>query len=252
MKHDDFGNGGDARFADGRAGPEATAAPRLSTAVYERIVEMIARGEFAQNTRLPSEMQLSELIGASRPVIREALSRLREDGVIVSRQGSGSYVRRQPDPSILELVPMGSLADLQRCFEFREGIEPVAAALAARRWTEEDRARIEASMAELERCVHEGDLGAEADSAFHQAIADATGNAYHRMVQRQLRSHVIAGMNVTRSLSLRRPKERAQVVQDEHLAVLEALWRRDSEAAGNRMREHLANARRRMFEGLDP
>jgi len=228
---------------------EASGPTRLSDAIYDGIVTLIARGDFALNSRLPSEVRLSEMFDASRPVVREALARLREDGLIVSRQGSGSYVRRQPDPAVLDLAPVGSIADVQRCFEFRAGLEPVAAGLAALRWEPADMDKIDACMTALERCVMAGTIGTEEDSRLHQAIADATHNSYHSSIQRQLRQHILAGMNITRSLSLRRTQRRVQLVQDEHVAIVEAIRRRDAEGASEQMRRHILNARRRMFEG---
>jgi len=228
-----------------------TGAPaRLSGAVYDGIVKMIAHGDFALNARLPSEARLSALFGASRPIVREALARLREDGVVVSRQGSGSYVRRQPAAAVLRLTPVGSIADVQRCFEFRAGLEAVAASLAALRYEPADMAVIEECMAALEMCVRTGILGADEDNRLHEAIADATHNSYHAAVQRQLRPHIAVGMNITRSLSLLRPEDRIRLVQDEHVAVVEAIRRRDAAAAGERMREHILAARQRMFEGV--
>jgi DNA-binding FadR family transcriptional regulator len=222
---------------------------RLSSAVYDGIVALIARGDFPLNTRMPSEARLSEIFDASRPVVREALARLREDGLVVSRQGSGSYVRRKPDPTLIELAPVGSIDDVQRCFEFREGLEPLAARLAAGRWEPRDMQAIEAAMEALERCVLDGDIGVEQDSRLHEAIAGATHNHYHAQVQRQLRPHITAGMNVTRSLSLRRG-ERMREVQDEHVRVVDAIRRRDGEEAALHMQVHIQNARRRMFEGV--
>ena len=230
---------------------EATAPGRLSGAVYDGIVEMIANGAFEINTRLPSETKLSVMFGASRPVVREALARLREDEVITSRQGSGSYVRRRPDLAVLRLNPIGSIADVQRCFEFRAGLEPVAAALAALRWEAADMARMEAAMAQLELCVKTGVLGAEEDNRLHQAIADATHNQYHASVQQLLHTHISAGMNITRSLSLRRTEARMRQVQDEHEAIMTALRQRDAERAHTEMERHILNARQRMFEGVE-
>ena len=224
---------------------EASGPTRLSDAIYDSIVTLIAQGDFALNSRMPSEAKLSEMFDASRPVVREALARLREDGVIVSRQGSGSYIRRQPDPAVLELAPVGSIADVQRCFEFRAG-------LAALRWEAEDIDKIDACMAELERCVHNGIIGTDEDNRLHEAIAEATHNSYHSSIQRQLRQHILAGMNITRSLSLRRTQKRVQLVQDEHVAVVEAIRKRDADAASEHMRTHILNARRRMFEGVGP
>jgi GntR family transcriptional repressor for pyruvate dehydrogenase complex len=226
-------------------------APRLSTAIYEGILAMITRGDFAASSKMPSEARLCEMFGASRPVVREALARLKEDGIVVSRQGSGSYVRRQPDPSLLDLAPIGTLGDLQRCFEFRANTEPSSAGLAALRWQQDDMDRIDASMRELERCMADGVIGTDEDCSLHEAIAEATHNSYHRLVQRQLRPHILAGMNVTRSLTLRRPEARLRMVQDEHVAVVEAIRRRDVEGATIFMRTHILNARHRMFEGVD-
>lgn len=93
-------------------------ATRFGDIIYEKIVGMIADGNFPVNERLPSEEKLAVMFGASRPVIREALEHLRGDGLIVSRKGSGSYVRQRPDSSVLKMVPVGSLADVQRFSNF--------------------------------------------------------------------------------------------------------------------------------------
>lgn len=227
-----------------------TISGRLSGVVYDRIVDMIANGAFPLNSRLPTEMELSERFEASRPVVREALQRLRDDGLIVSRQGSGSYVKRRPEADVMQLAPVGSLADIQRCFEFRAGLEPAGAALAAQRRDESDLQRIDAVMQELERCLAEGHLGVEEDSNLHDEIARATHNQYHVSVQASLRSHVIAGMNVTRSLSLRRSATQLRAVQDEHDKIVDAIRRQDSDEAYATMRAHILNARARMFEGI--
>ena len=63
---------------------------KRSAGIYERLFELIVAGEFTVNARLPSETELARRFGASRPVVREAPARLRDDGLIVSRQGSGS------------------------------------------------------------------------------------------------------------------------------------------------------------------
>lgn len=59
---------------------------RLSDIVYEKIVGMISDGRFPLNERLPSEQSLASMLGASRPVVREALERLRNDDLIVSQK----------------------------------------------------------------------------------------------------------------------------------------------------------------------
>src|SRR5215204_4715432 len=204
----------------------ASGVAKRSAAIYDGILGLIVSGEFAETARLPSEIELSRRFGASRPVVREALARLRDDGLIVSRQGSGSYVKRRPDNAVLRFVPVNSIADIQRCFEFRAGLEGTAAALAAERRDEDDLANIKAALDELDDCIRTGRLGVEADERFHLAVAEATHNHFHVSVQRSLQPHITFGMNLARNLSLLRPTTRLEIVQDEHVAIVEAIERR--------------------------
>lgn len=223
--------------------------PRLADQIYERIFERIVNGEFAEHARLPAETELARFFGASRPVIRMALARLREDGIIVSRQGSGSYVRRRPDNAVLRFVPVNSVADIQRCFEFRTGLEGAAAALAAERWDEADLKAIRAALDDLADCIRTSRLGVEADERFHLAVAEATHNHFHVSVQRSLQPHIAFGMNLARNLSLLHPGARLEIVQNEHVAIVDAIERRDAAAARAAMETHIENARHRVFEG---
>ncbi|MEC7963679.1 MAG: GntR family transcriptional regulator, partial [Pseudomonadota bacterium] len=111
----------------------ASKEPNLSDRVYETVLSKIMDGEFPVGSKLPTEHALCEQFGVSRPVLRQALKQLREDDVIVSRQGSGSFVRRRPETGVLDFAPVGSIADIQRTFEFRSAIEGEAAYLAATR-----------------------------------------------------------------------------------------------------------------------
>jgi GntR family transcriptional repressor for pyruvate dehydrogenase complex len=222
---------------------------RRSALIYDGILSCIVSGEFAENTQLPPESELARRFNASRSVVREALARLRDDGLIVSRRGSGSYVTRRPDDAILRFGPVGSIADIQRCFEFRMDLEGAVAAHAAERWEKDDLARIKSAYDEIELCIRTGQLGVEADARFHFAIARATHNHYHACVLQSLLAHIKVGMNVSRNLSLLRPSARLRLVQDEHADVIAAIEARDAAAARARMEKHIANARRRMFEG---
>lgn len=223
---------------------------RFSDIIYEKIVGMIADGRFPVNERLPSETSLSTMLGASRPVVREALERLRADQLIVSRKGSGSYVRQRPDQSVLTQVPVGSLADVQRFFEFRAGLEAEAASLAAKNWQPADKALIESRYDELEACLQRGDLGADEDQALHDAIALATGNQFHTLVRDWFKPHIAIGMSVTRSLSLKRTAAHVRAVQDEHAEIVAAIFARDEQRAHFAMKTHILNARARMFQGV--
>jgi DNA-binding FadR family transcriptional regulator len=236
-------------FASHARGAPADGSDRLSGVVYDRILAMIVSGELGLNARLPSESDLSRQFGASRPVVREALARLREDHMIVSRQGSGSYVVRRPDHAVLRFAPIGSLADIQLCFAFRAELESAAAAEAAERHQAHDLNAIHAAYEALERCIAESRLGVEEDFTFHLAVAEATHNSYYVSVQASLRDPVTRGMNVMRNLSLLKPVTRLRLVQDEHRAIVSAIEEGKAEVARVAMREHIVNARQRMFEG---
>jgi DNA-binding FadR family transcriptional regulator len=244
-----------------RATTPAPAAPsgsvrkpaKLADSVYEEILGHIAGGRYAEGGRLPSEPKLAEAYGVSRPVVREALSRLRADGVVVSRHGSGSYVQRRPAPDFVRLAPIGSVADLMRCFEVRIALEGEAAALAAARRSEADVAEMQAALAELERVIAAREVGVEADIRFHNAIARATANALFESAMQALSVHTFHGMRVARNLSLRASVERMRLVQYEHSRVFEAIRDQDPQAARDAMRSHIENARTRMLtDSVEP
>ncbi|MFY0679187.1 MAG: FadR family transcriptional regulator [Thalassovita sp.] len=221
----------------------------LSNHIYDSVLQMIVGGEFPVGGKLPTEHALSEKLQVSRPVLRQALKQLREDGVIVSRQGSGSFVQRSPEEAVLDFAPVGSIADIQRTFEFRAAIEGEAAFLAASRRTEDNIAQLRASLEELERCVQDGELGVEADESFHGAVCVASDNQYFLAARISMKSNILTGMNLTRNLSLAKPQTRTHLVQQEHFAIFDAIVAQDGEAARLAMRTHVENARNRVFEG---
>lgn len=229
-----------------------TRAPRdrtLSDRAYEHILSMIVQGQFPVGSKLPTEHMLSAQLSVSRPVLRQALKNLREDGVIVSRQGSGSYVQRRPDGAVLDIAPVGSIADIQRTFEFRAAIEGEAAFLAAQRRSDADIARLKSALDVLDQCVRDGELGVTADEAFHLAVCLAADNTYFVAARSAMESNILTGMNLTRNLSLTKSKDRLLLVQKEHDAIFEAIVARDGNAARTAMRDHVENARKRVFEG---
>jgi DNA-binding FadR family transcriptional regulator len=222
---------------------------KLSDRIYEQVFALIVSGEFPQNSKLPTEAQLGARFGVSRPVVREALARLRDDALIYSRQGSGSYIQRQPDRAVLRFAPVTSIADMQRCFEFRIALEGEGAALAAQRRDPEATARIDTILKRLDATIDAGELGADLDYELHLAIARASQNRFFADTLASLQPHIRVGMTLARNLSLLRPRERVVTVQNEHVAVVRAIRAGDAAAAREAMASHIDNARRRVFEG---
>lgn len=221
----------------------------LASAVYEKILAAIIDGHYPVHKKLPTEAQLCQRYEVSRPVLRDALARLKEDELVVSRRGSGSFVIRQPDSAVLQFAPISSIADIQRCFEFRADVESRAAHLAAVRRTPEQLEHIRHCYDVIGKANARQDLATDEDYRFHLAITEAASNHYYITVLKSLNESIKEGMNLTRRLSLMASRERLKLVQDEHLAIVEAIADKDAERAEAAMRSHIGNARHRMFEG---
>lgn len=217
--------------------------------VYEAILARIVDGEYAIGSKLPTEHALSEHLKVSRPVLRQALKQLRADGVVTSRQGSGSYVTGQPDRAMLGFAPVGTIADIQRTFEFRASIEGDAASLAAQRRTTAQLHALREAFQRLEICVQNGHLGVDEDETFHALICQAADNPYYSAVRLSMQHNIRTGMSLTRNLSLTKSADRLHLVQAEHRRIFEAIQNQNADDARTAMRTHIENARRRVFEG---
>ena len=108
---------------------------------------------------------------------------------------------------------------------------------------------LEAAIHALDACLRTGRLGVEEDEVFHALVCAASDNQYFEAARASMKSNIITGMNLTRSLSLKKSMERLQLVQTEHYAILDALRSQDADAARRAMRAHIDNARSRVFEG---
>jgi GntR family transcriptional regulator, transcriptional repressor for pyruvate dehydrogenase complex len=238
------------------AGVWGTVAPaaRLADQLAHRIATMIDRGEFSEGGRLPAESELADRFGVSRPVIREALSRLRVMGMIVSRRGSGSYVQKGSIQAAEAGAPIGfgpvnSMAEVKKCYEFRVGVEGDAAYYAALNRTPAMLAAMQTALQRMEKAIAEGAVGMSADLEFHLAVARASGNEFFEAVMEAMRTPIEFTINLARSLALARPLQHLLTVQAEHVVMFEAIEAGDKEAARNAMRAHIANACARIFDG---
>ena len=147
--------------------------------VIDRVREALLRQDLKPGDYLPSETELTKTLGVSKSSVREAVKMLQAMGVVEVRRGQGTRVREQPgvdyiSPMVFHLLMEGGypsdLVDLRLMFE------PAFSAMAMRRATEEDRARIRTALEGLESSVQAGTQVAEEDIAFHLAILQATKN----------------------------------------------------------------------------
>lgn len=222
----------------------------LSDRVYEQIYQKITLGEWPLGSRLPTELELSSQLGVSRPVLREALLRLRIDGIIESRQGAGTRVINMPNRSVLEFAEPGSIADLQRCYEFRVGLEGEAAYLATLRKSPDRIADIEKAHRRMKEVMADPEaLGADEDINFHLAVARATENSYYITTIESATRAIKVGLQIARTLSRWGNEERIANALAEHANLLEVIKSGDAEKARLTMRAHIEGARERVFLG---
>jgi GntR family transcriptional repressor for pyruvate dehydrogenase complex len=209
--------------------------------------ERIRAGEFAVDARLPSEQIMASQFGVSRPVIREAIARLRNEGLVRTRQGSGAFVCEwkmdslQFDPGI-----GGRLESVLLIYELRKGIEAEAAALASARRTRAELATIEKRARRASETTQSPEESIKADMAFHRAIAEASHNPYYIMVLDYLHRFLLNAFSIARSNAMR--DEYARDVANEHFDILDAIHRKDSAAARLAAQIHIDRARIRVTE----
>jgi len=233
----------------GRAtGDAPRAKPGLADRVYHLLYSRISNGDYPANQKLPSEKVLADEFGVSRPILREALERLREQGLIHSRQGAGSFVRE------VRSVPLGfarveTIADIQRCYEFRICIETMAARLAAGRRDEEALKEIATALSLMEGATESQTHREDADFAFHLAVAKAANNQYFEASMRALREHIYVGMKLHGQSLMTDGAKALRNVFGEHSAIFAAIRDGVGDKAAELMHLHLVHSRDRLFGG---
>lgn len=223
------------------------ASERLSDRLAALLQQRIAAGELAPEERLPTEQRLAESHGVSRTVVREAVSRLKSIGLLVSRQGAGVFVAPLHRARALAFDPtvLDSIASVLQVVEVRRGLEAEMAAQAAERITPENARAIATALAAVEACAPHGAEGVQADLDFHRSIARATGNPHFERLIGFLEQYQRDAMLVTRTNEALESAYQTQV-QQEHRCIAESVMRGDAEAARHAAREHMQNAASRL------
>jgi GntR family transcriptional repressor for pyruvate dehydrogenase complex len=210
---------------------------RIHEEVFSQIHELIREGRFKARDQLPSERELAETFKVSRTSVREALRVLENQGLIISRTGTGNFVADLPVESLIgPLARMlidekKALADV---FELRKLIEPHIAALAAERATERDVAQLKRIVAKQTDAVSRGETGVEADAELHLCISRATQN----QALQKLVFGLMEMLSRSREESLQTAKRRKASI-DTHRKIIAAIEKHDRIKARNEMLRHI-------------
>ncbi len=223
----------------------------LSAQLVAELREQIANGTFAPGDKLPSENELIKRYQVSRTVVREAISGLRADGILVTRQGVGAFVTNQTAKRLEPFDP-GDLQGVLHMLEFRRVIETETAGLAAERRTQEDLIELKSRFDELAAHALDAKGFVLPDYHFHLTIARAAQNPFFVQIEEHIgaqiiphsKLHVIAP-DIPEDLSFLR------MVHAEHESIYKAIVAGDGGAARNAMRAHLDRSLKRYSSVLD-
>jgi DNA-binding GntR family transcriptional regulator len=203
--------------------------------VHRHLREEILANRLPPGTVL-GEVALAESLGVSRGPVREALGRLAAEGLVTVRPRRGAVVSALGAKEFLE------------AYQVREALEALAIRLAVPRLTEEQLDELQGLVDEQARRAVGDDVGAffQANSAFHQLIVEASGNATLVEMYRQLLGHM--GRYRMRSLALRGTLKRSV---GEHRAILRAVRSGNAERAAHLISEHIRVPQRRLESASD-
>jgi DNA-binding FadR family transcriptional regulator len=222
-------------------------APSLAESLAQRLRDEILSGRVQVGDKLPTEQKLAATYGVSRPVVREAIGRLKHDGLVTTRQGAGAFVADVRDLSSfrLEVMDFGNVVEIRHLVELLMAVEAAATEHAALRRSVAELAVIEARLEAMQTAIDSGEPGVDEDVAFHRAIVEASGNPFFcdlsEFLDRRVRNFIRAARtNTARQHGL------AQVVQQEHRAIFKAILAHDAAAARRAAETHLVKAADRL------
>ena len=222
---------------------QKVAPEKLSQSVVRQIEELILRGILRPGERLPSERDMAEKLGVSRPSLRGAISDLAEAGLLVSRAGSGIFVAEVLgsafSPALVRLFATHEEAVFDY-IAFRRDMEGLAAERAASLGSETDLQMIDTIFRKMEAAHQKRDPTGEAqlDAAFHMAIIEASHNVIMLHMLRSMFDLLRDGVFYNRQVMFGNRMTSEQLL-DQHRVMNDAVQARDPVAARAAVEVHL-------------
>ena len=216
---------------------------KLSTAVTRQIEKLILRGILRPGERLPSERELADRLGVSRPSLREAVAELQDKGLLSTRAGAGIFVAdvlgSSFSPALVRLFADHDEAVFDY-IAFRRDLEGLAAERAARLASDTDLKVIQAVFDKMESAHAKPNSKDEArlDAEFHMGIIEASHNVVMLHMMRSMFELLQQGVFYNRQVMFKQRTTRGALL-DQHRAINTALQARDGEGARAAVIAHL-------------
>lgn len=215
---------------------------RTVDVVSQQLLAAIARGEFSPGEKLAPERELAATLQVSRNVLREAVRQLETMGVIVVRQGDGTYVvdpaagtnGTAPARNPIEALTLAGTNVLD-LIEARQAIEVMSAGLAAQRATLEEQRTLSRLVEEMGAVKSVSDEYAARDLEFHRTVVTASRNGVLMMVFEAVQD--MLRVQLARALDVPGVSESSQ---EYHQRIAAAIIARDPRLAANEMEGHLS------------
>ena len=206
----------------------------ISKQIAEQLRAAIVAGQFKIGERLPTEDELAQRYGVSRPSVREALKRLAAQNLVRARRGptGGNFVIQPSYGELAEslsgaatlLVGMGAL-DIEEIIQARRNLQGSCADLAVQNAGEQHIAKLDAALQRQQDPEISDEAFCQADVAFHRALVDATDNGMLRFVMYTVIEALIPVTNMVVTVV----RERSDIISL-HRQMLAQLQQRDSTA----------------------
>jgi GntR family transcriptional repressor for pyruvate dehydrogenase complex len=216
---------------------------KLAHAVVRQIELLILRGILRPGERLPSERDLADKLGVSRPSLREAIAALQDEGLLVAKAGAGVYVAEVLgsafSPALIKLFGSHDEAVFDYV-GFRRDLEGLAAERAARIGSDTDLKVVDAIFRKMEAAHSKRNPADEArlDAEFHLAIIEASHNVVMLHMMRSMFDLLRGGVFYNRQIMFRQRVTR-DLLLDQHRAINVAVQARDPAAARAAVEAHL-------------
>ncbi len=211
--------------------------------VADQIMALVAAQGLAGGQRLPSERDLSERLGVSRPSLREALIALEVEGWIEIRKGSGIYLGESGSGHALHADAESPMELLQaRCI-----LESAIAEQVAPLVTPDLVAALDDNLRQMAAAMDRTPLAIRIDGAFHDLIASGLGNSVLSGLIAQIFQRRLTPIFARYSAHFEGPPTWREALA-EHRLIRDALAARDAAASAAAMRHHLTQSQRRFNE----
>lgn len=222
----------------------------LSDRIVAQVERLIDDERLKPGDQLPSERDMAELLGVSRPSLREAVRILEAHARLVVKHGQGVFVQAPLSERELRAAMGDIQLSLQELYAMREVLEVPAAGWAAENITPDQlrdvRAALDALNAAGEAPRPDYDKLRQLDADFHLAIAVAAGNRFLRQTSSVLHNMVLSSMQTTLLIP-----GRVVIARRDHERIYAALERADVAGARQAARAHIRGARSAAARRLD-